>query len=210
MKMAVQLKRFIRKMKKEKETVKEQVEDTQTQEQANEAPEAKKAQEAKEEEQAEAVKEPKLSKEESLQIDLAEAKDKYIRLYSEFENFRRRTSKEKLEMASTANASLMEALLPVLDDFERALKNMDEKAEANSMREGVELIQTKMNNILTQKGLKLMEVTAGDEFDADKHEAITQIPAPEEALKGKIVDVVEKGYTLGERVIRFAKVVTGA
>ena len=197
-------------MKKEKETVKEQVEDTQTQDQANEAPQEKEAQEAKAEEQEEAVEEPKLSKEESLQIDLAEAKDKYIRLYSEFENFRRRTSKEKLEMASTANASLMEVLLPVLDDFERALKNMDEKVEANSMREGVELIQTKMSNVLSQKGLKVMEVTAGDEFDADMHEAITQIPAPKEALKGKIVDVVERGYTLGERVIRFAKVVTGA
>ena len=197
-------------MKKEKETVKEQVEDTQTQDQANEAPQEKEAQEAKAEEQEEAVEEPKLSKEESLQIDLAEAKDKYIRLYSEFENFRRRTSKEKLEMASTANASLMEVLLPVLYDFERALKNMDEKVEANSMREGVELIQTKMSNVLSQKGLKVMEVTAGDEFDADMHEAITQIPAPKEALKGKIVDVVERGYTLGERVIRFAKVVTGA
>ena len=206
----MQLKRFIRKMKKEKETVKEQVEDTQTQDQANEAPQEKEAQEAKAEEQEEAVEEPKLSKEESLQIDLAEAKDKYIRLYSEFENFRRRTSKEKLEMASTANASLMEVLLPVLYDFERALKNMDEKVEANSMREGVELIQTKMSNVLSQKGLKVMEVTAGDEFDADMHEAITQIPAPKEALKGKIVDVVERGYTLGERVIRFAKVVTGA
>ena len=194
-------------MKKEKETVKEQVEEPQAQEQTKEESQDKATQEATAAEEAEG---PKLSEEEQLRIDLAEAKDKYIRLYSEFENFRRRTSKEKLEMATTANASLMETLLPVLDDFERALKNIDEQSDTDSLREGVELIQNKMVNTLSQKGLKVMEVTAGDEFDADKHEAITQIPAPDEKLKGKIVDVVEKGYTLGERVIRFAKVVTGA
>lgn len=150
------------------------------------------------------------SEEEKLRQELEESKDKYIRLYSEFENFRRRTSKEKLEMASTANASLMESLLPVLDDFERARRNMTDDSEITAVREGIELIQTKMTNILSQKGLKLMEVAPGDAFDADKHEAITQIPAPQEELKGKIVDVVEKGYTLGDKVVRFAKVVTGA
>ena len=197
-------------MKKEKETAKEQVEETQeqateeTQAKAEETSDKKVADEAEEEEA------PKLSEEEQLRIDLAEAKDKYIRLYSEFENFRRRTSKEKLEMASTANASLMESLLPVLDDFERALKNADEQADENNLSEGVGLIHTKLVNTLTQKGLKAMEVNAGDDFDADKHEAITQIPAPDESLKGKIVDVIEKGYTLGERIVRFAKVVTGA
>ena len=201
-------------MKKEKETVKEQETETTEQEVNNTASEAEAKAEATEEtagesEEAEAA-EPELSAEEQLQIELAEAKDKYIRLYAEFENFRRRTSKEKLEMTNTANARLIESLLPVLDDFERALKNIDDNAEVSALREGVELVQQKMVNTLNGKGMKAMEVKAGDDFDADKHEAITQIPAPQEELKGKIVDVVEKGYTLGDKVIRFAKVVTGA
>lgn len=201
-------------MKKEKETVKEQETETTEQEVNNTASEAEAKAEATEETAGEseeaAAAEPELSAEEQLQIELAEAKDKYIRLYAEFENFRRRTSKEKLEMTNTANARLIESLLPVLDDFERALKNIDDNAEVSALREGVELVQQKMVNTLNGKGMKAMEVKAGDDFDADKHEAITQIPAPQEELKGKIVDVVEKGYTLGDKVIRFAKVVTGA
>lgn len=143
---------------------------------------------------------------EALKAEVQESKDKYLRLYSEFENFRRRTSKEKLELISTAGRELIEALLPVMDDFERSMKL--EKEESDS--EGVKLIYNKLNGILTSKGLKKMEIEAGDEFDDEFHEAITQIPAPEEKLAGKIVDVVEPGYFLGEKVIRFAKVVTGA
>ena len=142
---------------------------------------------------------------ETLIAQVAEQKDKYLRLYSEFENFRRRTAKERLELISTANRDLMEALVPVSDDFERALK-----AGTEGVIEGVELIFNKFKNILESKGLKKMEVSRGDDFNGDFHEAITQIPAPEKKLAGKIVDVVEPGYFLGEKVIRFAKVVTGA
>jgi molecular chaperone GrpE len=143
---------------------------------------------------------------EELKLEVQEAKDKYLRLYSEFENFRRRTSKEKLDLISTASRELMEALLPVMDDFERSMKQ--EKEESDN--EGVKLIYNKLSNILTAKGLKKMEIEPGDAFDDEFHEAITQIPAPEKELAGKIVDVVEPGYFLGEKVIRFAKVVTGA
>lgn len=191
-------------MKEEKEKLNEQ-EETLTAEQADKKEEKSKGKGKKADK-----KDKGPSEEEKLRKELEEQKDKYIRLYSEFENFRRRTSKEKLEMATTANASLMESLLPVLDDFERAQKNITDDSDIATVREGVELIQNKMLNILSQKGLKMMEVAPGDSFDADKHEAITQIPAPQEELKGKIVDVVEKGYTLGDKVVRFAKVVTGA
>lgn len=146
---------------------------------------------------------------EKVTAELAESKDKYLRLYSEFENYRRRTAKEKLELISTATESLMSDLIPVLDDFERAAAS-NKDADAKTIQEGFDLIYNKFNNILTQKGLKLMKAGQGSDFDADVHEAITQIPAPKKKLKGKIVDVVEKGYYLGEKVIRFAKVVIGA
>jgi len=148
-------------------------------------------------------------KEEDPSILVAEAKDKYLRLYSEFENFRRRTAKERIDLISTANKDLIVDLLPVLDDFERALKTL-EGDEHQSAREGMELIATKFRKTLDQKGLKEVEVEQGSDFDEEFHEAITQIPAPTEDLAGKVVDVVEKGYLLGEKVIRFAKVVTGA
>ena len=140
-----------------------------------------------------------------LAAEIADYKDKYLRLYSEFENYRRRTSKERLELISTANSALMEALIPIADDFDRALKAGTEGAV-----EGVELIFNKFKSTLESKGLKRMGTTKGDEFDEDFHEAITQIPVPDETLAGKIVDIVEPGYFLGEKVIRFAKVVTGS
>ncbi|MFT4736354.1 MAG: molecular chaperone GrpE [Paraglaciecola sp.] len=143
---------------------------------------------------------------EELQGQVAEAKDKYLRLYSEFENFRRRTSKEKLELISTAGRELMEALLPVMDDFERSMRASVDIGE----NEGVKLIYHKFSKVLEAKGLNKMEINPGDEFDEEKHEAITQIPAPDKKLAGKIVDVVEPGYYLGEKVIRYGKVVTGA
>lgn len=139
--------------------------------------------------------------------DLLEMKDKYLRLYSEFENFRRRTSREKSELIQSANEQLIHALLPVLDDFERA-----EKAVAgggNEVTEGFILIQSKLKKILDQFGLKPMKIGPGSDFDSDTQEAITQIPAPEERLKGKVVDVVERGYLLNDKVIRYAKVVVG-
>ena len=140
-----------------------------------------------------------------LATEVAEYKEKYLRLYSEFENYRRRTSKERLELISTANSGLMEALIPIADDFERALK-----AGTQGAVEGVELIFNKFKNTLEGRGLKKMETASGDDFDENFHEAITQIPAPDKSLAGKIVDVVESGYFLGEKVIRFAKVVTGS
>lgn len=139
---------------------------------------------------------------------LAEEKDRYIRLFAEFENYKKRTSKEKMEFFQYANQDMMISMLGVLDDFERALKEIAKNGNEADLQ-GVELIYQKLKNKLTEKGLKLMEVNAGDDFNVDFHEAITQIPAPTEALKGKIVDVIESGYTLNDKVIRFAKVVTG-
>ena len=146
---------------------------------------------------------------EKLQTELTEQKDKYLRLYSEFENFRRRTGKEKSEMILSANEQLIKTLIPVVDDFERAEKAFSDKKDSKEL-EGFFLIQNKFRKILDQYGVKPMDIKAGAEFNADLHEAITQIPAPEEKLKGKIVDVIEKGYLLNEKVIRFAKVVVGS
>lgn len=137
---------------------------------------------------------------------IADLKDKQLRLFAEFENFKKRTSKERLELYSTANEVVLLSLLPVIDDFERhinTLKDSSEKVE----EDGVFLIFQKMKNILVQKGLKDMDVQIGAELNTDFHEAITNIPAPNEDLKGKIVDVIEKGYLLNEKVIRYAKVV---
>lgn len=139
---------------------------------------------------------------------LAAEKDRYIRLYAEFENYKKRTSKEKMDFFTYANQEMMVSMLGVLDDFERALKEIAKNGNEADLQ-GVELIYNKFKNKLTEKGLKIMEVRAGDSFNVDFHEAITQIPAPSEDLKGKIVDVIETGYTLGDKVIRFAKVVTG-
>lgn len=139
---------------------------------------------------------------------LAVEKDRYIRLYAEFENYKKRTSKEKMEFFTYANQEMMVSMLGVLDDFERALKEIAKNGNPTDLQ-GVELIYQKFKNKLTEKGLKIMEVRAGDSFNVDLHEAITQIPSPSEDLKGKIVDVIETGYTLGDKVIRFAKVVTG-
>ena len=139
---------------------------------------------------------------------LAEEKDRYMRLFAEFENYKKRTTKEKMEFFQYANQDMMISMLAILDDFERALKEIAKTGNEADLQ-GVELIYQKFKGKLTEKGLKAMEVKAGDSFDVDFHEAITQIPAPSEDLKGKIVDVIETGYTLHDKVIRFAKVVIG-
>jgi molecular chaperone GrpE len=157
----------------------------------------------------EVAEEPELSEVDQLKSDLAEAKDKYLRLYSEFENFRRRTSKEKLELIGSANKDLMADMIPVIDDFERAMKALDATSDADAAKEGMTLIFNKFQKTLEAKGLKKMEIKKGTEFNPDLHEAITQIPA-EKKLVGKVVDVVEQGYFLNDKVVRFAKVVTGA
>ena len=149
-----------------------------------------------------------LSENDQLKADLEKEKDKFLRLFAEFENFKRRTSKERIELFKTANQEVMSAMLPVLDDFDRAMNEI-KKAKDKNLLKGVELIYNKFNETLLNKGLEPMNVKQGDIFDADMHEAITQIPAPSDKLKGKIVDVVERGYMLGEKIIRYPKVVTG-
>jgi molecular chaperone GrpE len=149
------------------------------------------------------------SAEDLLKEELALANDKYLRLYAEFDNFRRRTTKERIDLLQTAGKETIVALLPVLDDFERAIKSMEAATDVNAVKEGVVLVQNKLNNILSQKGLKPM-TSVGEAFDADLHEAITNIPAPTDDMKGKVIDEMEKGYYLNDNVIRFAKVVVGA
>lgn len=135
-------------------------------------------------------------------------KDKYIRLYSEFENYRKRTAKEKIDIITNASENLLKEILPVIDDFERAIINNKEVKEAKTIKEGFELIYNKLYKTLTNQNLKPMDALH-KEFDPDIHEAITKVPAPKKKLKGKIIDVIEKGYTINDKVIRFAKVVIG-
>ena len=149
------------------------------------------------------------SETEKLKAELAESNNKYVRLYAEFDNYKRRTTKERIELLQTAGKDIIVALLPVVDDFERALLAMESATDINSVKEGITLIQQKLGNLLSQRGLKALE-TKGLPFDADLHEGITSIPAPTDDLKGKVVDELEKGYTLNDKVIRFAKVVVGA
>jgi molecular chaperone GrpE len=150
-----------------------------------------------------------VSEEEKLRIELNASKDQYLRLVAEFDNFRKRTAKEKIETIQTATKDLMHSLIAVLDDSERASKTMETATDLVAVKEGVALVLGKLNSILTSKGLKAMDTAAGAEFDAELHEAITEIPAPTEALQGKVVDVIEKGYYLNEKLIRHAKVVVG-
>ena len=147
--------------------------------------------------------------EEKLEAEVKQEKDKFLRLFAEFENYKRRTAKERIELFSTASEDVMKTLLPVLDDFERALTHIEDDKEAEELRKGVLLIYQKLIKTLEQKGLTPISIEKGDHFDADVHEAITQIPAPSDDLKGKIIDVVEKGYKLGDKIIRFPKVVIG-
>lgn len=149
------------------------------------------------------------SAEEQLQNQLASEKDKFMRLFAEFENYKKRTTKERIELFRTAGQDVMASMLPVLDDFERALAHIEDDKEAEELRKGVLLIYNKLLSTLEQKGLAKIEVRQGDIFNADNHEAITQIPAPSDDLKGKIIDVIERGYKLGDKVIRFPKVVIG-
>jgi molecular chaperone GrpE len=176
------------------ENIKEEGQEVQNQENSTE--------ETKEETTVEAVVEA--TPEELIQIE----KDKYLRLFAEFENYKKRTSKERMELYRTAGQDIMVSLLPVLDDFDRGLAEI-KKVKDKQLLKGMTLINDKFSSILTQKGLEVVAVKAGELFDGDLHEAITSIPAPTDDLKGKIIDVIEKGYKLGEKVIRFPKVVIG-
>lgn len=189
------------------ENKKEVTMEEKAEESATEAEETSTA-DASSHEQTAADEVAKEDKEPSLQEQLDAQKDKYLRLFAEFENYKRRTSKERIELFKTAGQEVIQSLLPVLDDFDRALKEVS-KSEDKEIVKGIELIHQKLSDTLKAKGLEVLHVKAGDSFDADLHEAITQIPAPTEEMKGKIMDVIEKGYTLGEKIIRYPKVVTG-
>jgi molecular chaperone GrpE len=152
--------------------------------------------------------ESELSAEEKLMAELAEQKDKYIRLYSEFENFRRRTAKEKVDIVMNASENLIKELLPVVDDFERAQQAFEKSTDLNALKEGLELVFHKLRKTLESKGLKPMESKDSD-FDTELHECITQFAAGDDK-KGKVIDEVEKGYYLNDKVIRYAKVVVGS
>jgi molecular chaperone GrpE len=149
-----------------------------------------------------------LTLEQQLQEELSTEKDKFLRLFAEFENYKKRTSKERIDLFKTANQEVLQAMLPVMDDFDRAMIEIS-KSEDELLLKGVELIYEKLKGTLVSKGLEQIEVRVGDAFNADFAEAITQIPAPSDDLKGKIVDVLEKGYKLGDKIIRFPKVVVG-
>ena len=185
----------------EKEQLEEEIQKAQEEEALEEGAEAGAAEEVAE-----------LSKEEQLQNELAEAEekiaaeqDKYLRLAAEFDNFRRRTLKEKAELIKSAGEKIITAILPVLDDMERAIENMKKTGDADAMLQGVEIIYNKFLKVLQQEGLKKIE-TEGKDFDTDYHEAIAMVPAPSEELKGKILDCVQTGYTLNDKVVRHAKV----
>ena len=145
---------------------------------------------------------------EALQAKLAESQDKYIRLFSEFDNYKTRTSRERVELIKTAASDVVSELLPVVDDFERALASFPADQEPDAIRLGVELVYTKLKGILEKQGLKEIEAM-GAPFDTDYHEALTNIPSPDESMKGKVLDVIQKGYMLNDKVIRFARVVVG-
>ncbi len=154
------------------------------------------------------IQDPQMTTEEKLEEELAKEKDKFLRLFAEFENYKKRTGKERVDLFKTANQEVLQAMLPVLDDFDRAWAQIS-NSEDEALVKGVELIHEKLKNTLVSKGLELVEIKIGDDFNADFAEAITQIPAPSDNLKGKVVDVIEKGYKLGDKIIRFPKVVIG-
>jgi molecular chaperone GrpE len=162
-------------------------------------------QDSQNQEVVEEIKDEKPTVEELIQAE----KDKFLRLFAEFENYKKRTTKERIELFKTAGQELMTSLLPIVDDFERALNHIEESSETEELRKGVSLIHQKFYTTLEQKGLIKIEVNAGDAFDVELHEAITQIPAPTEELKGKVIDCLEKGYKLGDKIIRYPKVVIG-
>lgn len=149
-----------------------------------------------------------ISVEEQLTAEVQQEKDKFLRLFAEFENYKKRTSKERIELFKTANEEVVSAILPILDDFDRGLAEL-KKSENDDALKGMELINNKLVNTLSQKGLTQIKVENGDVFDVELHEAIAHIPAPSEDLKGKIIDVTEQGYKLGDKIIRYPKVVIG-
>lgn len=172
-----------------------------------EEPGAPREEEANEQEPEETAGEEE-EKEPTVEEKLAELQDKYLRLTAEYDNFRKRTLREKIDLQRSANESLLDALLPVADDFDRALQSVEEASDVGAVKEGLNLISGKFRGFLTQQGIKEIDAV-NKTFDTDLHEAVTKIPAPTKKMKGKVVDVVQKGYFLNDKVLRFAKVVIG-
>ena len=207
-----------KKVENNEENVQAKAEETtdtveETKVEADKEAESKKVSEAKETQKEESPKnetpeEAPLSELEQAQVDLAATKDKYLRLSAEFDNYRKRTLKEKMEMIKSAGGDILSALLPIVDNFDRALKAMETATDPEATKEGIQLIYNNFKGFLNQRDLKEIEAI-GEPFDTDKHEALTKIPAPTPDMKGKVVDVIEKGYTLGDKVVRYAKVVVG-
>ncbi len=202
-------------VKNEKEEVKENEnvanETNQEEKATEETQEEPKEETEKEEEEAKVEEKPceEVKDEKTLlQEQLAAINDKYIRLSAEFDNYRKRTLKEKMELTKSAGRDIFLSILPVVDNFERGLKSLEDTKDSDAIKEGVELIYNNFKEFLKQRGVKEIEAI-NTVFDTDIHEAVTQIPAPNKDLKGKVVDVIEKGYCLNEKVIRFAKVVVG-
>jgi len=160
----------------------------------------KKSKSSKKDKQAERIEE--------LELELAESKDKFLRLFAEFDNFKKRTAKERIDFRATAGMDTLQAFLPVMDDFDRAKKVAEDDGTDEVFTEGVTLVYQKLKSVLTSKGIKVMEST-GEAFDPELHEAITEIPAPTEEMKGKIIDTIEQGYMLNDKIIRYARVVVG-
>lgn len=200
---------------KQEEQQKEQEEQAKKQEATEEQKEDKGTDEDKEDKKAKGKKkggdkdkEKKSKKEKTDAEKLAELNDKYLRLTAEYDNYRRRTLKEKMELSKSAGEEILQSMLPVIDDFDRALESIDESQDIEAVKEGIHLIYNKFRDVMEQQGVK--EIEAKDqEFDTDKHEAVSKIPAPSEDMKGKVVDVVQKGYYLNDKVLRFSKVVVG-
>lgn len=145
---------------------------------------------------------------EELEATIAEQKDKYLRLFAEFDNYKKRTAKERLELIQTAGKDVMLSIIPTLDDLNRAIQNAEEAKDVEAVKEGFILVKNKLFTSLTQKGLKPMQAK-GEDFNPDRFEALTKIPAPTEDMKGKVIDEIETGYTLNDKIIRYAKVVVG-
>lgn len=202
-------KRSSKKAKDEKEMVENSNGETQVQEQ--ELSQEQEMSAKKEDENAEGVQEGESQDEKtepSIEEQLKETQDKYLRLSAEFDNFRKRTLKEKMELIKSGGESVLSNILPIVDDFERAIASSERTEDVAALKEGMSLIKNKFNQFLEQNGVKEIEAKEKD-FDTDLHEAVTKIPAPSEELKGKVVDVIEKGYYLHEKVLRFSKVVVG-
>jgi len=180
-----------------------EIEEPIKQEEAQENPEKEETTE-----ETEAAEKVEAKKEPTAEEKLAELQDRYLRLSAEYDNFRKRTLKEKIDLQKNANVNLLESILPVADDFDRAMQSVDEAKDIEALKEGMKLISSKFKGFLNQQGVKEIEAI-NKEFDTDLHEAITKIPAPSKKLKGKVVDVVQKGYFLNDKVLRFSKVVIG-